>query len=854
MSDNGGNTQKPLTLSLNRKIEAGTVKQALSRGRSKTVTVEVKKSRNMRGEDKNLSPEERMMKESGLSRAEMDSRMKAISNAQERNEAKAEEALKKEAEAKNEALKAPQANNNTNTSANTNTAPTTESAPVSTRKIFGKTSIDVKMTATEVNESYVSATPQQKREQQQQAIAQIQAQAQKAKGIEKKPDSDKPTSLIDDADSGRGGKALKKSKTDLSTTQWSPKGKASLAKMLQLDTDERMRSFASVKRQRNKSKRQQHGQVLETGQQKVREVIIPEFITVQELAIRMAVRVQDVIKELMKLGMMQRATDEIDADTAELIVGEFKQISKRVLDSDVENILKEAEASEDDLKPRPPIVTVMGHVDHGKTSLLDAIRNANIVDGEAGGITQHIGAYQVVVRDERKVTFIDTPGHAAFTAMRARGANITDIVILVVAADDGIMPQTIEAINHAKAAKVPIIVAINKIDKPDANPQRVKNELLTYELVPEDMGGDVQVVEISAKQRTNLEGLLDSVLIQADMLDLKASEKQRPVGTVVESRMDKGRGVIATLLVQRGTLSKGDLIVAGTAFGRIKTIFSDKGVQLDSAVPSTPIEILGFDEAPAAGETFALVTSEKEARDVTEYRKKAIQVQKNKANSKSNSMENLFQQAQGGGKELNIIIKGDVQGSIEAIIGTIAKFENPEVKVKVIHSAVGGISESDVQLASAVKAMIVGFNVRSETNARAMAEREGTDIRYYSIIYNLVDDIRGLISGMLEPTIRENIIGNAEIQEIFKMSKYGKVAGCIVRDGVVKRGLGVRLLRDNIVIHEGKLKTLKRFKDDVNEVKQGLECGMAFENYEDIKPGDYIECFEIIKEARTLEV
>jgi translation initiation factor IF-2 len=814
MSENNGNNNNkaPLTLSLNRKVGAGTVKQSLSRGRSKTVTVEVKKTRSFRGEG--ASNDQRNANDSGLSQAELENRMRAIKAAEESRAAREEEQSKS----------------------------------------VGKTSIEVKISAEELNEGY--KTPQQKREEQQQAIAQIQAAAQKNKSVEKKEDEPRTSSLIDTADDRNvGKKAIKKSKDELTTTKWNPnKGKASLAKVLELDNDERMRSFASVQRQRSKSKRQQHGPSTDTSSQKVREVTIPEFITIQELANRMAIRVQDIIKELMKLGIMKRAIEEIDADTAELIVTEFKQIPKRVLDSDVENILKEADVEDVDLQSRPPIVTVMGHVDHGKTSLLDAIRNANIVEGEAGGITQHIGAYQVAVPSGEKVTFIDTPGHAAFTAMRARGANVTDIVILVVAADDGIMPQTVEAINHAKAANVPIIVAINKIDKPEANPQRVKNELLQYELVPEDMGGDIQVVEISAKQRINLDGLLESVLLQAEVLDLKASPSQKPVGTVVEARMDKGRGVVATLLVQRGTLKKGDLIVAGSAFGRVKTVISDKGVVLDDAGPSTPVEILGFDEAPAAGENFAIVESEKDAREVTEYRKKLQQLQKSKASAKSGSIEDLFHQAQGGGKELNIIIKGDVQGSIEAIIGSIAKFENPEVKVKVIHSAVGGISESDIQLAAAVKAMVVGFNVRSEANARTQAERDGIDIRYYSIIYNLIDDVKGIISGMLAPTIRENIIGNAEIQEIFKMSKYGKVAGCIVRDGIVKRGAGVRLLRDNIVIHEGKLKTLKRFKDDVAEVREGFECGMAFENYEDIKQGDYIECFEIVKEARTLEV
>ncbi len=613
--------------------------------------------------------------------------------------------------------------------------------------------------------------------------------------------------------------------------------------------EERMRSLASIKRQRDKSKKDGAG---DSKEKITRDVVVPEVISVQDLANRMAERVADVIKSLMKLGTMASASQSIDADTAELVIEEFGHRIKRVTEGDVENILVDAE--DDDpakMKSRAPVVTIMGHVDHGKTSLLDALRKTAVVEGEAGGITQHIGAYQVKAGGE-KVTFLDTPGHAAFTAMRSRGAKATDIVVIVVAADDGIKMQTEEAISHAKAAEVPIIVAINKMDKPEADPQRVKNELMNYELVPEEFGGDIQVVEVSAKTRTGLDTLVETILLQAEIMELKANPERNASGVVIEAKIDKGRGVAATLLVQRGTLKVGDIVVAGGSWGKCRAIVDDQHKRLKKAIPSQPVEILGLSEAPMAGDEFAVVESEKTARDISEYR---IRQEKQRVSAvTAKSLDQLFADAGNDElKEMTVIIKGDVQGSVEAIIGSLEKFKNDEVEIKTVHSGVGAISESDVSLAQATGAIIFGFNVRAVGGAKALAEKEHVDIRYYSVIYDLVDDVRDAISGMLSPERREEMIGYAEIRDVFNITKVGKVAGCYVTDGEVRRGAGVRLLRDNVVIHEGKLKTLKRFKEEVKEVKQGYECGMAFENYDDIKVGDVIEAYEIKEISRTID-
>lgn len=611
------------------------------------------------------------------------------------------------------------------------------------------------------------------------------------------------------------------------------------------------RSLASIKRARAKERRK-HENDVQKNEKVYREVIIPEVITVADLSNRMTERASDVIRELMKLGVMATSNQSIDADTAELIATSFGHTVKRYKESDIENSLIDKEDNEEDLKPRAPIVTIMGHVDHGKTSLLDALKSTDVVAGEAGGITQHIGAYSVTMSDERMITFIDTPGHEAFTEMRTRGAQVTDIVVLVVAADDGIKTQTIEAISHAKAAGVPIIVAINKIDKPDADIEKVKQELLNHDLVPEDFGGDVMTVGVSAKQKLNLDKLEEAILLVAEMQDLKANPTGVASGAVIEAKVDSARGVIATVIVKKGTLRKGDIIIAGSASGRIKRICNDKGRTITEAGPSLAVEIFGLNDAPSAGDIFNVVTSDKQARDIIDYRiRKAKDL---KVTASKTSLEDLFSKASGAGKikELNLIIKGDVQGSIEAIINSLNKIESDEVKIRILHSAVGGISESDVTLAHASKAVILGFNVRANPAAANDADKNKIDVRYYSIIYNLIDDIKAIMSGMLSPIIREVYIGSVEVREVFNVSKVGKVAGSYVTKGVIKRGAGVRLLRDNIVIHEGKLKTLKRFKEDVKEVREGFECGIAFEHYNEVKVGDKIEVFEIVEEQQKL--
>ena len=616
------------------------------------------------------------------------------------------------------------------------------------------------------------------------------------------------------------------------------------------DRDERTRSLASVMRAREK----QRFQLSENGEsQKIfHEVVVPETITVQELASRMAERGVDVIKSLMKMGVMATVNQTIDADTAELVVTEFGHTIRRVSESDVEIGLKGAEDAAEHLEARASVVTVMGHVDHGKTSLLDALRKANVVDQEAGGITQHIGAYQVTGTAGRKITFIDTPGHAAFSEMRARGAKATDIVVLVVAADDGIMPQTVEAIHHAQAAEVPIIVAINKMDRPDADPGRVRTELLQHNVVLEEMGGEVLSVEISAKEQTNLDKLEEIILLQAELLDLKANPDRAAEGVIIEAKMEPGRGPVATALVQRGTLRVGDIFVAGGEWGRVRALVGDHGQGVDEAGPSVPVEILGLTGTPSAGDDLSAVESEVRAREITEFRRRRERDIKIAATGRG-TLEQMFERIQEGEAEgLPVVVKGDAHGSVEAIVGSLDKLATDEVKVLVLHAGVGAINESDVTLARASNALIVGFNVRANPQARALAKRDDVEIRYYSIIYNVTDDLKAGLSGLLKPTLRENILGYASIREVFAITKVGKVAGCMVTEGQVRRGAKVRLLRDDVVVHEGSLSQLKRFKDDVREVKDGTECGMAFEHYQDIQVGDSIECFEVEEVAREL--
>jgi len=611
--------------------------------------------------------------------------------------------------------------------------------------------------------------------------------------------------------------------------------------------DEKVRSLASVRRQRERERRQAELELLRSdGVKVVREVILPETITVQELANRMAARGNEVVKALMKLGVMATITQAIDADTAELVVNEFGHRARRVADNDVELGLEGDEDADADLLLRPPVVTIMGHVDHGKTSLLDALRKTDIAAGEAGGITQHIGAYQVKLPSGAQITFIDTPGHEAFTAMRARGAGVTDIVVLVVAADDGVMPQTIEAIKHAKAANVPLIVAVNKIDRPGADPNRVRQELLQYEIVVEEMGGETQDVEVSALKHTGLDKLEEAILLQAEVLELRANPNRVAEGTVIESRLDRGRGPVATVLVQKGTLHPGDIVVAGAEWGRVRAMQDDKGKAVPSAGPSTPVEILGLSAAPTAGEPFVVVENDSRAREIVEFRSRKLRERSAAAvTAGRGTMEEMLARIQAGvKKEVAVVIKADVQGSAEAIQVVVTKVGNEEVRVRVLHAAVGQITESDVQLAKASDAIIIAFNVRANAQARELAHRDGVDIRYYSIIYEVADDIEKLVKGKLAPVQREKFLGYAEIRQVFNITKTGKVAGCYVTEGLVKRGAGVRLLRDNVVIHQGDLSQLKRFKDDVKEVARGYECGLSFAGFQDLQVGDMVECYE----------
>ncbi len=628
-------------------------------------------------------------------------------------------------------------------------------------------------------------------------------------------------------------------------------GKLTLNQALRGGEGGRQRSMAAMKRKQERARQKAMGGQ-ENREKVVREVQVPESIVVSELANRMSEKVADVVKALMNNGMMLTQNQSIDADTAELIVEDFGHRIVRVSDADVEQVIDSVDDKDEDLQPRPPVITVMGHVDHGKTSLLDAIRNAKVVAGEAGGITQHIGAYQVE-QNGQKLTFLDTPGHAAFTSMRARGAQVTDIVVLVVAADDAVMPQTVEAINHAKAAGVPMIVAINKIDKPSANPDKVRTDLLQHEVVVEKMSGEVQDVEVSAVKGTGLDQLLEAIALQAEILELKANPERAASGAVIEAQLDVGRGPVATVLVQNGTLRQGDIFVVGEQWGKVRALIDDKGERVSEAGPSVPVEVLGLNGTPEAGDVLNVVETESQAREIARYREQAAK-DKRAALGAATTLEQLMANAKESESvsELPILVKADVQGSAEAIVQAMEKIGNEEVRVRVLHSGVGAITESDIGLAEASGAPVIGFNVRANAPARSAANQKGVEIRYYSVIYDLVDDVKAAASGLLSAEVRETFIGYAEIKEVFKVSGVGKVAGCLVTEGVARRSAGVRLLRDDVVIHEGTLKTLKRFKDEVAEVQSGQECGMAFENYDDIRQGDVIEIFEREEVERTL--
>ena len=809
------------TLSLKRTVDSGQVRQNFSHGRTKSVQVERKRKRMVAPgnvaapssatpsatepvetkapEGKEQTSENNL---GGLSRQEQAARQAAVAEAKVRA---AEEAIREKEEAEKRALEEAE-----------------RLKEEAKRKLESPDITDIPLTPVETTEA--PASPRRK---------------EPARTSE-----DTPARRKEKTEEPRRPAVAKRGEQQRRRT-----GKLTINDAL--NDEERVRSMASIRRRREREKRQSMS--MEPREKVARTITLPESITIQELANRMAERAVDVIKLLMQQGVMAKINDTIDADTAELIAEELGHKVNRVTDADVEDSIDTEEDTDDDKKPRPPVVTVMGHVDHGKTSLLDALRKTSIVTGEAGGITQHIGAYQVTKDDGEKVTFIDTPGHAAFTSMRARGAKVTDIVILVVAADDGVMPQTVEAISHAKAAEVPIVVAVNKIDKPEADPTRVKNELLQHEIISEDMGGDVQFVEVSALTGTGLDDLLESVLLQAELLDLKANPDRAAEGIVIESKLEKGRGAVATVLVQRGTLSVGDIFVVGEESGRVRALLDDQGESIKFALPASPVEVLGAGGSPSAGDMFNVVETEAKAREIAEYRAR-ISREKRTASGNRTTLDQMMQQLKDTElKELPIVVKADVQGSAEAISQAVDKLGTDEVCGRVVHTAVGGITESDITLAAASNAFILGFNVRANSQARNLADEQGVEIRYYNVIYDLVDDMKAAMSGMLSPDLRETMLGNAEILEIFNVSKSGKVAGCKVTDGLVRRGARVRLIRDSVVIHEGELSSLRRFKDEVKEVNAGQECGMAFENYEDLKQGDVIECYEVEEIARTLD-
>jgi translation initiation factor IF-2 len=878
-----GQLNRPGKLELKKTVESGQVRQSFSHGRSKMVRVEVRKKRTYAPDARGRMAKSGQEGEGGaapartegagrervavgLTSAEKASRAKALQEAIRADEAQVAadelaEQMQAAAEAAEAALRAAAAEEEA-------MAVTALVAEPRESEEGAQPEIDKKPVEQEpaekglVDKGPVEAAPPSPAEPAVPAAGEETAPQDKPreKGVEarEKPQPPRPDQKAADETDEQGRAKRPGVRADVRKATPAPRrgeprrraGKLTVTEALE-DRAERVRSLAAVRRAREKERMKQR---LQAQTEKVfREVVIPETITVQELSNRMAERSADVMKALMRMGVMATINQAIDADTAELVATEFGHNVKRVSEADVEIGLKGEVDLDALLRPRPPVVTIMGHVDHGKTSLLDALRKTDVAVHEAGGITQHIGAYQITLPDGEKITFVDTPGHEAFTEMRARGANVTDIVVLVVAADDGVMPQTIEAIRHAKAAGVPIIVAINKIDRPDADPKRVRNELLQHDIVLEEFGGDTLSVEVSAKEGTNLQKVVDAILLQAEFLDLRSNPERSGEGVVIEAKVERGRGSVATVLVQRGTLRVGDIFVAGTEWGRVRGLMDAAGLGLESAGPGTPVEILGLNGTPAAGDEVAVVDSESRAREVTEFRRRRHRDARTAESAGRNTFEQLFDRIREGQmKELSLVIKADVHGSAEAICGAIEKLATNEVGVQVLHSGVGGINESDVTLARASNAVIIGFNVRANPQARELAKRDGVEIRYYSIIYNVVDDMRQILTGMLAPHLRENILGYAEIRQVFSITKVGKVAGCMVTEGTVRRGAKVRLLRDDVVIHEGDLAQLKRFKDDVREVKEGYDCGIVLANYQDIQVGDKIECFEIQEVARQL--
>ncbi len=828
MSDNDGKK----TLGVRGGPRSGNVKQSFSHGRTKNVVVETKRKRIVKptttatGSAASAKPAAKSSsakRPAGISDAEMERRMKALQAAKERE---ADEAQKREAE---------------------------ELEREAERKRRRE-----EAEAKEREEKERAERAKAKAEADERAKAEAEAAAQKAAAAAAQPappaqdrssGAAKPSPAPRKQDKDRDQQRRGKGRGDDGRRS----GKLTLNQALSGGEGGRQKSLAAMKRKQERARQKAMGGNVER-EKVVREVQLPETIVVSELANRMAERVGDVVKALMNNGMMVTQNEPIDADTAELIIEEFGHTVVRVSDADVEDVIDQVDDKAEDLEPRPPVITIMGHVDHGKTSLLDAIRDAKVVAGEAGGITQHIGAYQVTTDSGTVLSFLDTPGHAAFTSMRARGAQVTDIVVLVVAADDAVMPQTVEAIAHAKAAEVPMIVAINKVDLPAADPDKVRSDLLRHEVIVEAMSGDVQDVEVSAHTGQGLDDLLEAIALQAEILELKANPNRAAEGAVIEAQLDVGRGPVATVLVQKGTLRQGDIFVVGEQYGKVRALINDRGDRVDEAGPSVPVEVLGLNGTPEAGDVLNVVETDAQAREIAEYREKAAK-DKRAAAGAATSLEQLMANAKENENvsEMPVVVKADVQGSAEAIVQAMEKIGNEEVRVRVLHSGVGAITESDIGLAEASGAPVFGFNVRANAPARNSANQKGVEIRYYSVIYDLVDDVKKAASGLLSAELRENFIGYAQIKEVFKVTGVGKVAGCLVTEGVARRSAGVRLLRDDVVIHEGTLKTLKRFKDEVPEVQSGQECGMAFENYDDIRADDVIEIFEREEVERSLD-
>lgn len=822
MSDTDGKK----TLGLRGGARPGNVKQSFSHGRTKNVVVETKRKRVVvpkpgaaKGAGGTTPSGDPARRPAGISDAEMDRRLKAVQAAKARE---AEESAAREAE---------------------------EKARAEERE-RRRAEAEAKEREEKEREDNLKA----KAEEEQRKIAEAEAAAQAAAAAPAEAPRAAPNrTAVPSATPRKQEREQQQRPSRGRGDDGRRSGKLTLSQATGGADGNRHRSMAAMKRKQERARQKAMGGSVER-EKVMRTVNLPEAIVVSELANRMSERVGDVVKSLMQMGMMVTQNQTIDADTAELIIEEFGHTVNRVSDADVEQVINEFEDKDEDLKPRPPVITIMGHVDHGKTSLLDAIRDAKVVSGEAGGITQHIGAYQVTTDNGAVLSFLDTPGHAAFTSMRSRGAQVTDIVVLVVAADDAVMPQTIEAINHAKAAEVPMIVAINKVDKPDANPDKVRTDLLQHEVIVEKMSGEVQDVEVSAITGQGLDELLEAIALQSEILELKANPDRAAQGAVIEAQLDVGRGPVATVLVQNGTLRQGDIFVVGEQYGKVRALINDKGERVKEAGPSVPVEVLGLNGTPEAGDVLNVTETEAQAREIAEYREKAAK-DKRAAAGAATTLEQLMANAKADENvsELPILVKADVQGSAEAIVQAMEKIGNDEVRVRVLHSGVGAITETDVGLAEASGAPIMGFNVRANASARNTANQKGVEIRYYSVIYDLVDDVKAAASGLLSAEVKENFIGYANIKEVFKVTGVGKVAGCLVTEGVARRSAGVRLLRDNVVIHEGTLKTLKRFKDEVAEVQSGQECGMAFENYDDIRPDDVIEIFEREEITRTLD-